>query len=107
MWCYTPIIPALQRQEDHEFKTTPGKVSKTLFQKQNTNKKTRHMACLVYVRLWVQPLVPQKIDRLFNWLKSIIQLYAVNRKHILNISKLKLNRCHICIYTHINIYMHI
>jgi hypothetical protein len=36
-----PIISALGRQskEDLEFKASPGKVSKTLFQKQNTKKR--------------------------------------------------------------------
>jgi hypothetical protein len=28
-----------QRKEDHKFKTSPGKVIKTLSQKQNTNKR--------------------------------------------------------------------
>jgi hypothetical protein len=36
-----------QRQEDHEFKTSPGKVSKTLSQKQNTNKRTGSIAQVV------------------------------------------------------------
>jgi hypothetical protein len=38
-WWHTLVIPAFQeRQEDHKLEASPRKVSKTLSQKQNTNK---------------------------------------------------------------------
>jgi hypothetical protein len=42
VWCYSPIIPALQRlrQEDPKFEATLGQGSKILFQK---TKKERNM----------------------------------------------------------------
>jgi hypothetical protein len=38
------IIPPSERQEDHEFKASLDKVTETLAQKQNSNKRTGVMA---------------------------------------------------------------
>jgi hypothetical protein len=46
----TPVIAASQEVEDLAFKTSQGKISKTLSQKQNTNKRAESVAQVV--ELW-------------------------------------------------------
>jgi hypothetical protein len=53
----TSITPATQ-QSQREFKASPGKVSKTLSQKQNENKRAGGLAQIVEYLPWVQSPIP-------------------------------------------------